>query len=60
MSPFFNTLNILVKMVKMVAIYHLSIYLSIDTELLDTRSFTALDERNGCNRLELVDALVSN
>lgn len=46
-------------MVKMVAIYHLSIYLSIDTELLGTRSFTALDERNGCNRLELVDALVT-
>ena len=46
-------------MVKMVAISILSIYLSIDTQLFDTGSFTGLSERNGCNASRVVDDLVS-
>jgi len=46
-------------MVKMVAISILSIYLSIDTQLFDTRSSTSPSKRNGCNGSELVDALTT-
>ncbi len=58
-SPINIPLNVHVKIVKMVAISILSIYLSIDTQLSDTRSFTGLSKRNGCNDFEPVDDLVS-